>query len=337
MPPLVRTVRSPRQLLIFEAAARLGSCSAAAREFNLTQPSVSRNIADLEEALTTSLFVRKTSGLELTSDGQTLYRTLSEALHRIDDTLLEISQRNVRKQVVELSLSTAFVTHWFVPRMREFQAAFPDVDLRFQLISGALRGSVSGVDLAMRRTSDEEIDEWTWPFCPEIVLPVCSPSYLKAHGTFDAEPSGQGHVLLELPDAEITWRTLLGAIRPTPRCDWIEFSDYAVVLQTAMSGQGVALGWVSAASRMLVDGTLVPASAQRVLTGKTFSLIAPRGRPPREVVVRIRDWMMEEMRRELCSLAPLLDTQLAGPAKTFATLTSTALGATPSPISFSLP
>jgi LysR family glycine cleavage system transcriptional activator len=323
MPPLARTVRSPRQLLIFEAAARLGSCSAAAREFNLTQPSVSRNIADLEEALTTALFVRKASGLELTPDGQSLYRTLSEALHRIDDTLHEISQRNMRKQVVELSLSTAFVTHWFVPRMREFQIAFPDVDLRFQLISGSLRGSVGSVDLAMRRTNDEEIDEWTWPFCQEIVLPVCSPSYLKAHGTFDAEPFGQGHVLLELPDSEITWRTLLdGATRPTPRRDWIEFSDYAVVLQTAVSGQGVALGWVSAISRMLVDRTLVPASSRRVLTGRMFSLIAPRGRPVREIVLRIRDWMMEEMRKELCSLAPLLDNQAAAPPKILAPLTS---------------
>ena len=322
MPPLARTIRSPRQLLIFEAAARLGSCSAAAREFNLTQPSVSRNIADLEEALTTSLFVRKASGLELTPDGQSLYRTLSDALHRIDDTLHEISQRNVRKQVVELSLSTAFVTHWFVPRMREFQAAFPDVDLRFQLISGALRGSVGSVDLAMRKTGDDEIDEWTWPFCQEIVLPVCSPSYLKAHGAFDAEPPGQGHVLLELPDSEINWRTIDRTARPTSRCDWIEFSDYAVVLQTAMSGQGVALGWMSAISRMLVDRTLVPASARRVLTGKTFSLIAPRGRPARDVVLRIRDWMMEEMRKELCSLAPLLDNQVTAAPKTFASLTS---------------
>ncbi len=76
---------SPRCLLIFEAAARLGSCSAAAREFNLTQPSVSRNIAELEEPLATSLFVRSPTGLELTADGEKLYRTLSESLHRIDD------------------------------------------------------------------------------------------------------------------------------------------------------------------------------------------------------------------------------------------------------------
>ena len=48
MSGLARLVPSLRSLLIFEAVARSGSCSAAAREFNLTQPSASRNIAQLE-------------------------------------------------------------------------------------------------------------------------------------------------------------------------------------------------------------------------------------------------------------------------------------------------
>ena len=48
MVALARLVPSLRSLLIFESVARSGSCSAAAREFNLTQPSASRNIAQLE-------------------------------------------------------------------------------------------------------------------------------------------------------------------------------------------------------------------------------------------------------------------------------------------------
>ena len=308
---LGKTVRSPRSLLVFEAAARLGSCSAAAREFNLTQPSVSRNIAELEAALATPLFVRSPAGLSLTADGQILHRSLTEALHRIDDALREIGQRNIRKQVVELSLSTAFVTHWFVPRMREFHDAFPDVDLRFQLISGALRGAVGTVDLAMRKSGDGEADAWTWPFAEEVVLPVCAPAYLAANGPLDAKSPNKGHVLLQLTDTEIDWHTLLGkgTKASIPPGNWIEFSDYAVVLQTAMSWQGVALGWVSAISRMLVDRLLVPASSHRIATGKTFSLIAPRGRPVREIVLRIRDWMIAEMGADLARLDRLLSNR----------------------------
>lgn len=316
---LGRTIRSPRSLLIFEAAARLGSCSAAAREFNLTQPSVSRNIAELEEALDTTLFVRSATGLTLTTDGQKLYRTVGESLHRIEDTLREIGQRTDRKQVVELSLSTAFVTHWFVPRMRAFQQAFPDVDLRFQLISGALRGPVGNVDLAMRRCRPADADDWTWTFAPEIVLPVCSPAYLEAHGALETGTARKGHVLLQLSGTEIDWQTMLagGLHAAIPPGNWIEFSDYAVVIQTAMSGQGIALGWVSAVSRCLLDGALMPASRHCTITGNVFGLIAPRGRPVRPIVARIRDWMIAEMRSDLDRLAGLLPpgvTKSAGAA-----------------------
>ena len=92
----------------------------------------------------------------------------------------EIIAQQTRKQVVELSLSTAFVTHWLIPRLREFHEAFPEVDLRFQLISGTLRGPPGNVDLAMRMTSPEaEANYHSWPFGPEFVMPVCSPAYLR--------------------------------------------------------------------------------------------------------------------------------------------------------------
>jgi len=303
-------VRSPRVLLIFEAAARLGSCSAAAREFNLTQPSVSRNIAELEQALDTQLFVRSPTGLSLTPHGEKLQRTLTEAFHRVDDTLHEISRQSLRKQVVELSLSTAFVTHWFVPRLREFHAAFPEVDLRFQLISGSLRGPIGSVNLGMRRTFGGQVDPWSVEFSPEIVLPVCSPAYLAANGPLDEASGDAAHTLLQLSDSEINWRTILSkaAQARIPPGNWIEFSDYAVVLQTAMGGQGVALGWVSAISRNLLDGSLVPASRTRLTTGNAFSLVAPPGRPISRIVEGIRGWLVGEMRQELDRLAPMLGT-----------------------------
>src|SRR5262249_45383913 len=153
-----------------------------------------------------------------------------------------------KKQVVELSLSTAFVTHWFVPRMHEFNAAFPDVDVRFQLTSGALKGPLGNVDLGMRRTDAEERDERTWVFAPELVLPVASPTYVERHGRRGETWSEAAHVLIELSGTEIDWRALLAVhgeqvSQPTPS---LEFSDYAVALQTAIGGQGIALGWVSA-------------------------------------------------------------------------------------------
>jgi len=306
MDGLSKLVPSPRTLLIFEAAARAGSCSAAAREFNLTQPSVSRNIAQLEEHLGVGLFLRSPTGLELTPEGEVLFRALTDGFRRIEAAIHEIVALRTRKEVVELSLSTAFVTHWFIPRLSAFQEAFPSIDLRFQLISGTLRGAAGNVDLAMRMATPNDGDCHSWPFAPELIIPVCSPGYLERHGSLDDPTRETGHALLHLSDTQWDDEILWGEVaRRRPRNTWTEFSDYAVVLQAAMGGGGVALGWITVASRPLLDGTLVPASRRWISTGRAYHLQASRARPARAVVMAIRDWMVEQMRQDMARLEPL--------------------------------
>jgi len=60
----------------FEAAARLGSMSAAARELGVSQPAVSRMLAHLEAFLGQPLFNRTARGLTLTDAGLTLQRAV---------------------------------------------------------------------------------------------------------------------------------------------------------------------------------------------------------------------------------------------------------------------
>lgn len=312
MTTLGKLIPSPRALLIFEAAARSGSCGAAAREFNVTQPSISRNIAQLEEQLGVRLFVRSPAGLTLTDEGQVLHRAVAEGFGRMGEALREIAGRHARQDVVELSLSTAFVTHWFIPRMQAFYRDFPSVDLRFQLLSGSLRGPAGDVDLAMRRAPENEGEYHSWHFAPELVIPVASPAYLAAHGPLDGAPEA-AHTLLHFDDPLIDWSLFWGeaARRRMPWRSWVQFSDYAVVLQAAMNGEGVALGWLSVVSRALAEGTLVPVSRRRVTTASAFHLLAPRARPLRDVVQAIRGWMNREMEADLAAIAPLLSDRPA--------------------------
>jgi LysR family transcriptional regulator, glycine cleavage system transcriptional activator len=305
---LARLVPSLRSLLIFESVARSGSCSAAAREFNLTQPSASRNIAQLETHLGVVLFTRTAAGMALTREGQMLYQALGDGFHRVEAALQELSALRDRKDMVELSLSTAFVTHWLVPRLSSFYQAFPSVDLRFQLIPSNLRGGPGQVDLAMRMKGENDADYHSWHFAPELIIPVCSPSYLMRHKPLSGVPGESGHTLLHLSDAHFDPQTLWGATKvPIARQALLEFSDYAVVLQAALNGGGVAPGWISVVSRPLSEGTLVPASPLRVRTGKHFHLLASRSKPLRDIVVAIRDWLLGQMRQDMEHVAALID------------------------------
>ncbi|TIR82155.1 MAG: LysR family transcriptional regulator, partial [Mesorhizobium sp.] len=117
-------------------AVRSGSFTAAAREFNVTQPSISRSIAQLEADLGVALFTRGPTGLSPTPEGRALYSAVREGFDGIEEAIGTIKRNSAAKPVVTLSLSSSLATHWFVPRLTAFNTRFPDVDLRFELIAG---------------------------------------------------------------------------------------------------------------------------------------------------------------------------------------------------------
>jgi DNA-binding transcriptional LysR family regulator len=307
---LSRLIPSARGLLVFEAAARTGSFTAAAREFNIAQPSVSRSIAELEAAIGVKLFERRARGLDLTADGVDLYAVVSDAVARIAETLQAIQHRQkTTRPIVTLSVSSSFVAHWLLPRLGEFNAAFPQVDMRFDLVPGVLRGIPDNVDLATRIIADDDGNYHRWPLAPEIVLPVCSPAYLKARGKLNHQGDGSGHVFLWLTDhATSKWAREWGNVanRSISKGVWHEFTDYAVILQAALNGEGIALGWVSVVASTLLKGTLVPASDLIIRTGRHHSLIAPRSKPLAPVVAEIAGWLQAQIARDLDALSAII-------------------------------
>lgn len=81
-------------LLAFDAAARHGSFTRAARELNVTQPAISRRIAALEADLRLKLFDRATKPTRLTPEGRQLMETLRLSLSQIEATILELQRQS---------------------------------------------------------------------------------------------------------------------------------------------------------------------------------------------------------------------------------------------------
>ena len=73
-----------RQIEAFRAAMRLGSASAAAEALNVTQPAVSRLIADLERQVGFALFERRQRGLHPTPDGALLHEEVARSFRGLD-------------------------------------------------------------------------------------------------------------------------------------------------------------------------------------------------------------------------------------------------------------
>lgn len=301
MSNLRRKLPSSSSLFVFEAAARCGSFTRAADELCVSQPAVSRMLSRLEEHLGVQLFERVHGGARLTESGSILYRRVQESFSTIESAINEIESRATGIETVTLSVSTAFTTHWLMPRMSRFNERFPTVDMRYQLMSGRIGGPLVDVDLGMRYLDAGSVKSTDRLLVPEITLPVCNASYLRnvVHG------SNKKHAptLISMDNQDRSWAE---AFVPSGRSDnALVFSDYAVVVQAALLGQGIALGWLNVVSHCLVKGELLPAANQLRVASRRCCLVSPSNRPARPVVENVRDWIAEEMRDDLVRIDAL--------------------------------
>ncbi|MET3616188.1 DNA-binding transcriptional LysR family regulator [Rhizobium aquaticum] len=286
-------------LFTFEAAARCGSFSAAGKELNVTPAAVSRMIARLEQHIDTTLFYRQAGGVLVTESGQLLFDAISRGFAGIEGALREIDDRRRGTETVTMSVSTSFTMHWMMPRMAEFKKRFPSVDLRYQLVMVALAGPVDDVDLGMRFMNgpDERLDASF--IMPELMVPVCNPSYIREHGLDQEGRNRMPDTTINLSDAQPNWSGVFAPAQGQENATSMIFSDYSIVVQAALLGQGVALGWLNTVSHWLRTGALVPASEQIMRTGRMCQLVRSRAKPVRPIVTAITEWIIAEFDSDL--------------------------------------
>lgn len=294
---LHRLLPSPNALFVFEAAARHLNFTHAGAEFNVTQSAVSRTIARLEAHLGVRLFQRLNPGLALTEEGRRLHSAIVSGFQGVETVLEELRARDSREVAVTISISAGFAMFWFLPRLDRFRAEFPAIDLRFQLVHGEPVGPCADVDLAIRFEPAADPNLLSWKLIDEIVVPVCSPAYLAANGHLSLHCDNRQHRFIHLaPPIRIPWsRYLSEAGYPATAAPGVTFSDYALVLQAAIKGRGIALGWWHVVANELAQEGLVQAGPRELVTGSAYYLVAAADRPPARPVLLLRDWLLAEM------------------------------------------
>ena len=98
-------------LAAFEAAARHLSLTRASSELNVTPGAVSKQVKMLEDEIGRPLFIRLHRALQLTPEGETVYRTLRETFERISANLQSVHSDNAIR-TVSIGATTAFAQLW---------------------------------------------------------------------------------------------------------------------------------------------------------------------------------------------------------------------------------
>jgi len=298
MKELRRLIHSPHHLFVFEVCGRLMSFTRAAAELGVSQPAVSLAIRQLEQALGQALFLREHRAIRLTEAGERLFSEVSTSFARILKTLNEINPV-VAPALVTLSISTAFANYWVMPRLTRLHKALPGIDLRLQVVDRDLDLEHENVSLGIRRGRGNWSGYQSANIAREELLAVASPSYLAAQGVPRSLDDLEHHQFIHLEEPyrpRPQWHDWFQAFELdyVDRGEGLRLNDYALVIQAAMAGEGIALGWRHVVAALIKSRLLVPVVPQSWITGEEFHLIWSDRSTLTESARQVRDWIIEE-------------------------------------------
>ncbi len=305
MPNWKKTLPSINLLLIFEAAGRCQSFSKAADELAVSQPAVSHAMRKLEHQLGVKLFERQHRGVELTTAGQQFFYEVTASLDSIYRAAEALMQANNTNHVT-LSVSTAFATYWLLPRVAKFKQRYPDIELRCLTTDSdsSLQREIqqNKIDLRIPLGGGEWPEYDWWHFTDEQVAVVCSPAYLNQIGALkgpsDLLKTCMLHLEANYPQ-RLDWKGWLSQFQVElsgvdQHCEYL-FNDYSIVIQAALEGQGVALGWMHIIQPLVDQGRLVQVLPQIVTTDEPFYILAKSDTALSPAASCLKNWLIEEV------------------------------------------
>jgi LysR family transcriptional regulator, glycine cleavage system transcriptional activator len=293
LPPL-------KSLRAFEAAARLGSFTSAAKELSITQGAISYQIKRLETSLDVILFQRAVRQVSLTTAGESLYRTTHQLFRELEDEIHSIAPRQ-QPLLLTVSVSTFFVTRWLSQRLGHFLIEQPMLTLRLQHSVNDPDFSVDAVDLAIRWGKGNWSGVESELLIPSSMTVLCAPQLTGGSNPITRIDDLRQHTFLHDQtgnDSWIEWLSLAG-LEDLGAGKGPIIVDPNVRVQSAIDGQGLVM-----ANRLLEDdiqqGRLMEPFDIR-LEGYGFYLVYAPEAKRRKAFQLFRSWVKEEAETYLIS------------------------------------
>lgn len=287
---------SPQSLLVFEAAARHLSFTAAARELSSTQSAVSQLMRGLETQLQLQLFRRIYRGVELTEDGEQLFEVCQKGFNNIADRIEKLQNA---KQHPHINVATdfAFAAYWLLPRLPAFRELHPDTEVRIITSQGSHEVRSQDADVAIRFASQPSSENL--PLFAEQVFPVCSPGFLAKHGPVTSHKKLASLPLLKLgADAGEGWMDWPGFFngrrsQVQPGEPVLTFNNYTLLIQAAIAGQGMGIGWGTLVDELIDSKILVGLKDFSLNTKSGYFISAPQTPRQPEVSHQFIEWLQQ--------------------------------------------
>ncbi|KQS88610.1 MULTISPECIES: LysR substrate-binding domain-containing protein [unclassified Rhizobium] len=244
-------------LRAFEATARRGSVSAAARELNVTHGAISHQIRALELSFNAPLFERGGKRLKLTSQGALLLPAVTNAFEGIAAATAAMTRPTTSGEL-RIACVPALLSFWMIPRLHQFTEQFPDVQLTLIASNDAANLFSNDVDVCLLYGDGNWPDCWARLWSRLELFPVVSPTLVNMRPLRSLRDL-RDHVILHGDDGR-EWNTWLAAATEgtdIQRGRQHFMSDARLSTEAALHNQGVALGDTITAGSLIAKGELI--------------------------------------------------------------------------------
>ncbi len=265
-----KTIPSLAALRAFDAAARSGSLSEAAKSLNVTHAAISQHLRALEGEFGTPLLDRTGKGVMPTAAGQILGAALADGFDRIATGITSLREE-IAGRPLTVATTPTFAENWLMPRLGAFWAAHPGIEIALKPANRLSDVAGGEADLAIRYGSGN------WPglqaekLSPATFVVVASPTFAKVN----ALPACCWY-FVERGFEHREWAISHGLVTSQTRIEHLDSN--ALVLAAVRAGHGLTAQTRANVDADLTSGALV-ALGEFEDEGAGYFLVTRPGEP----------------------------------------------------------
>ncbi len=286
-------------LKAFELAARHDSFRTAAVEACQTPSAVSHQIRSLEVFLQVKLFDRDRGKSTLTAAGEEYLSTVQNLFSELEEAGDRLSRHN-DQTTLRINLSHSLASCWLLPLLPDYQALYPEINIKLINSEQPLDLSTGNIDIAIRFGTGH------WPGLKSLFLMheelfiVCHPNQLENLPPIDQlHKLGENFPLIHYSQNKHEWRDWFkeaGIAQPQIK-HRIELDSRQLVLQAVTNGLGLGIGRASYASDLVSKGLLSLAYPMRKATDNGYYLVTEIANRRSQKTENFSAWLLNQSHR----------------------------------------
>lgn len=283
-----RSIPSIAGLIAFEATARHLSFSRAARDLSLSQGAVSKRVRALEETLGVELLQRSRHTVRLSVTGEHFLGEVRRLLTAFEATTQKFIAEPPARAILSVGLPRAVAAFWLLPRLPRLRARHPDLRVNLVALSGTELPDAP-LDALIAQTGGP-VPAAAVRLWHETLVPVAAPALAARAAAGGIATLDRLH-LARRHDLWARWSAVAGQPEGP---DGATHDGLAMVIESAIYGQGVALVPEALAAMPIAEGRLVRLPGASLVTGLAMRFAPVPGRGTVRAVGRLAAWLAEE-------------------------------------------